>query len=228
MKETIEFFDGDRATNYDNFIQTLFPGYELMIQATISALKLNLVDNANLLIGGCGTGNEMSYILDEMPLWNCVGVDPSPEMISQAKLKLESFENYELHLSTVSQLNTSINYDAATLLLVLHFIPDDGGKLELLKDLNNRLIPGAPLIICDIFGNKPSLSMRLKVLFKWIEQHLTPETLAKVKDRILNNIYHISETRLTELLIEAGFSQPIRFFQSSIYGVWGASKLRLV
>ncbi len=44
-------------------------------------------------------------------------------------------------------------------------------------------------------------------------------------NRIANELFTISEIRLSELLQDAGFEAPIRFYQSSIYVGWLTKKI---
>ncbi len=53
-----------------------------------------------------------------------------------------------LHRGTISELDET-NFDAATALLEMHFLPDDGEKLDFLKAIHNRLKRGAKLILAD-------------------------------------------------------------------------------
>ena len=57
-----------------------------------------------------------------------------------------------LYPSMVAELPKFEPFDVATLLLVLHFLEDDGSKLGLLRDIAEHLKPGAPLVLGDLFG----------------------------------------------------------------------------
>ncbi len=51
-------------------------------------------------------------------------------------------------------------------MLVMHFVPDDGFKLWLLKNIAQRLKPGAELILADLYGD-PSLPYFAKFRLAW-------------------------------------------------------------
>lgn len=215
----IEIFEKERAAGYNQFVETWIPNYNYFLDRLPKLLSETT--NRDLLVVGCGTGNEIErFTRHPSQQWTITGIDPSPEMVSQAREKLKGLGNITFIEGLVSDLDTKKKYGAATLLLVLHFLKDDGGKLGLLKDISDRLQPGAPFVMLDITGNKQQIKDNLNVL-----KHLLPDGLDEVQvnqrvERIERELLHVSEERLSALCIEAGFDAPLRFFQSSIYMGW--------
>lgn len=214
----IEIFEGDRAAQYDNFVDTWIPNYRFFMSMVPKLLKH--VKDKNLLVAGCGTGNEILAFGDELPKWHITGVDPSIEMLQQAKKNLNCFPNIQLINSSVDELPKGTNFGAATLLLVLHFLEDDGNKLTLLKEISNRIKSDAPFILLDITGDKKQLKENLGILRKLILGAVDKEQIDMRINRIFNELHSISEKRLSDLLIRAGFKKPTRFYQSTIYMGW--------
>lgn len=155
-------FSGDRASGYDDFVLTYIPFYR-NIMACLPALISQHVcsEKEPILVAGCGTGSELLELSSSWPSWELEGIDPSPEMVEQARKKLNGYANVRLINGYVSDLPAEAHYRAATLLLVLHFIPDDGAKLRLLRNLAARMLPGAPLVLTDIFGTTSELAFNL-------------------------------------------------------------------
>jgi tRNA (cmo5U34)-methyltransferase len=104
--------------------------------------------------------------------------------------------------------------------LVLHFLDDNGNKLSLLKGIAERLVSGATFVMLDITGNKNQIQQNLKVLRLLLPSGLDKEQINTRLNRIENELFPVSEERLSELCEEAGFEPPLRFFQSSIYMGW--------
>ncbi len=121
-------------------------------------------------------------------------------------------------------LSVENKYSVAMLLLVLHFFEDNGDKLNLLKTIADRLVSGATLIMLDITGSKTQLKQNLEILKFLLPRHLSEEQISSRLKRIENELYSVSEERLSALCQEAGFEQPLRFFQSSIYMGWMVRK----
>lgn len=141
-------FDSEGAQIYEHRIPMVVPGYEALHSMAYSLLQLDLEEQARLLIVGAGTGMEIVHLGEDNPGWRFTGVDPSADMVAVARRRvMESglSGRVELHASFAQELPASESYDAATLILVMHFIPDDGEKLELLRSISARLAPGAPL-----------------------------------------------------------------------------------
>ena len=217
----IEIFENERALNYDQFIYAAVTNYQYVLNLIPAILAEWQISNDNsLLVAGCGTGNEILSLKEAKYPGHITGVDPSPEMISQAKEKLKSYADLTLEQATVGQLNAENKFGAATLLLVLHFIPDNGDKLSLLKEIAARLNPNAPFLILDIFGTKAEMQARLKVFKHTLPKEFKKEEVDEWLIHIEQKINYIPETRLIELLSEAGFEMPTRFHQATIYGGW--------
>ena len=107
----------------------------------------------DLLVAGCGTRSEIEALKRSGFSGRITGIDPSPDMITLAKEKLKTIEGVTITQGIVSDLPTDQRFDAATLILVLHFLEDQGAKKALLKSISERLKPRAPLILVDIFGD---------------------------------------------------------------------------
>ncbi|HXI00366.1 MAG TPA: class I SAM-dependent methyltransferase [Sphingobacteriaceae bacterium] len=228
MKE-VEIFEGERAATYDKAIRIWCPDYDF-IQELIPAILFQQLDRFNdktILIAGCGTGIEIEALLKAGPSWKITGVDPSVEMTNIAidKLKkLHSTTKYQIVTGAVADLPLTKN-DAATLILVLQFLSDDGAKLNLLQQIADRMHPGAPLVLVDIFGQNDSFSYNLSLLESFlITKGVNIEEVQGGINHIRQNICYIPEERLFELLKLAGFVNTQRFMQSMIFGGWVTEK----
>lgn len=218
----VEIFENDRAMGYNQFVETWIPNYDYFLDRLPKLLRDT--NKKDLLVVGCGTGNEIERFIKTPENWTITGIDPSPEMIKQANDKFKNLNNVTLITGLVSDLGIEKKYSKATLLLVLHFLDDNGNKLNLLKDIADRLESGATFVILDITGDKKQIQKNLKVLRLLLPDGLEEEQVNNRLIRIENELFAVSEERLAELLQEAGFEEPLRFFQSSIYMGWLTKK----
>ena len=218
----VEIFDNERATGYNQFVETWIPNYHYFLDRLPKLLSET--SSKDLLVVGCGTGNEIERFVKVPEHWTITGIDPSPEMIKQANEKLQNYHNVTLIDGLVSDLDFEKKYGVATLLLVLHFLDDNGNKLNLLKDIADRLVAGATFVMLDITGNRNQIQQNLKVLKLLLPDGLDKEQINNRLNRIENELFAVSEERLSQLLQEAGFEPPLRFFQSSIYMGWLTKK----
>ena len=224
---TIEF-DRERANQYDLDIRKAIPGYESLHAMAQSLLQTSLNESANLLVVGSGTGMELINYMEQNPNWILTGVDPSAEMMEIAKSELESRglqDRISLHTGYVDSLPKEL-MDAATLLLVMHFLPDDGSKLELLKNIAQRLKPGAKLVLADLYGDKskPYFSQFTQawqaLYFSQLDDDIKAKAEANFATSIDNSIYFVPETRIIELLQQAGFKRVNKFYNAFLFGGW--------
>ncbi|PSR54384.1 hypothetical protein AHMF7605_13115 [Adhaeribacter arboris] len=224
-----EVFAGERASTYDTGIKLWCPDYDFT-QALIPSLLgsyLSYTNESSILVAGCGTGTEMKNIVQYAPKWQVMGVDPSLEMVALAEKKLAILPpgSYQLITGTTDQLPNSTLYDAATLLLVLQFLSDDGAKLALLQSLALRLKKDAPLIIFDIFDLAGSFRQQVSLLKAYLlQQGVAPTTVEQGTSHIIHDINYITEDRLQELLYEGGFGKALKFKQTFIFGGWITQK----
>jgi len=218
----LEIFENERATGYNQFVETWIPNYNFFLDRLPKLVSET--NQKNLLVIGCGTGNEIERFVQASEQWKITGIDPSPEMIKQASEKLHTYDNVTLIEGLVADLDIETKYGVATLLLVLHFLDDNGNKLNLLKDIAERLVSGATFVLLDITGDENQIEQNLKVLKLFLPDGLDEEQINNRLNRIKNELFPVSEERLSELCTEAGFEPPLRFFQSTIYMGWLTKK----
>jgi tRNA (cmo5U34)-methyltransferase len=187
-------------------------------------------DPSDLLIVGAGTGAEILELGKTNPGWRFLGVDPAQPMLDLAKEKIEAAgltDRVSLVNGFVGNLPISKLYDGATSAMIMHFVSDDGGKLEFLRAIASHLKSGAPFVLMDAYGDL-SLPESKPLLDAWKhQQNLAGVKWEQVEDGMkerMKTIHLVSSSRMEQLLIEAGFYRIQRFFQVFILGGWIAFK----
>ena len=229
MSEDKIEFDRNRAKGYDLDIRKAIPGYEALHGMAHSLLQTSINKSARMLVVGSGTGMELINYSQQNPQWSSTGVEPSAEMMAIAKEKLSDrglLNRVALHTGYINTLPQAEPIDAVTLLLVMHFLPDDGSKLELLRNIARRLRKGARLILADLYGDR-SLPYFAKLIKGWqsfyfsqLDAESRVKAEASFSTSIDNSIYFVTETRIVELLQSAGFSQITKFYNAFLFGGW--------
>ncbi len=233
MSEQTIDFDANPpvATNeYDEMARIALPGYEVMHTMVLSFLRFHLPETANLLIVGAGTGMELIRFSKSNSQWHMLGVDPSSNMLLLAQQKIQQHDlskQVKLFQGYTHDLPATPVYDAATCILVMHFLPDDGSKLALLQSISQRLKSSAAFILVDIFGEKGTREFEqmvsvLKVF--WSEMGMKPERIAQVLETVNKGVYPIPEAKVLELLQQSGFGNIMRFYTGLWVGGWVAVK----
>ena len=218
------------AADYDRRIRSTWPFYEAIHPAINAMLRGLLPADSELLIVGAGTGAEILELGKANSGWHFIGVDPAQPMLDLAKEKIQAAgltDRVAFFNGYVDDLPTDRLYDGATAAMVLHFIADDGGKLNLLCGVAERLKSGAPLVLMDANGDLSAPGTEL-LLEAWKHQ----QNLAGVKWEVVESgmnervkaIHFVSPARIEQLLTEAGFQRIHRFFQNFMLGGWIAFK----
>ena len=113
-------------------------------------------------------------------------------------------------------------YDAATLIGVLHHLPGDVAKQQILRAIQRRLKPGAPLVVA---GNQYAYASQPLLLAawgqRWRQQGASADEVKAKLGKILQGADppH-SEAAVQTLMHEAGFGDATRFFSSLFWSAW--------
>ena len=98
---------------------------------------------------GCGTGAVTAALAPFVA--KVVAVDRSGEMLQAARQRLREFDNVEIRPGELEALPLPDHaLDAATLLLVLHHVPDPAAALA---EAARVLAPAGRLLICDMLAH---------------------------------------------------------------------------
>ncbi|MEM1096136.1 MAG: class I SAM-dependent methyltransferase [Bacteroidota bacterium] len=219
----VDHFDRTAET-YDERIPNGIPGYATMHDVAEMLLAADVGRSGHVLIVGAGTGYETRRYAHRHGGWRLTAIEPSAEM---SAIALEHAEHVPgriaWHTGTLDTLPLGTLHDGAVLLLVLHFLPDDGTKLNLLRDIAQRLKPGAPLLIADLFDTHADDWKRWAA---YLRMNGAPDEAIARGMRLSQSLLHrITENRLAVLLHEAGFSTPERFYHALHVGGWVCHRL---
>jgi tRNA (cmo5U34)-methyltransferase len=144
------------ATGYDERIRKTFPFYAPIHTAINAVFRVYLRPKSEILIVRAGTGAEILELGKTNPGWRFLGVDPAKPMLDLAKEKIEAAglsDRVSLFNGFVGDLPIGKLCDGATAAMIMHFVPDDGGKIELLRAIAAHLKSGAPFVLMDANGD---------------------------------------------------------------------------
>ncbi|MBK5529170.1 class I SAM-dependent methyltransferase [Pseudomonas sp. TH06] len=221
-------FDASRANEYARQSRIALAGYDAChdLAACMLAASLGHSPSANVLVVGAGgTAQEIIAMASLEPDWHFMAVDPSAPMLDAATQQLQAHalqHRTELHLGLVDDLPADQLFDAATLIGVLHHLNGDEPKLAILRSIQARLKPGAPMIVA---GNHYAYASQPLLLAawgqRWRQQGASAEEVSAKLGKILQGADppH-SEAAVQALLREAGFGEATRFFSSLFWGAW--------
>ncbi len=230
--ESAQKFDPARAGEYEKQSRIALAGYDACheLAACMLAAALGTGKTARVLVAGAGGGAKEIVTAGALePRWRFMAVDPSRPMMDLAVARLKEsglLDRTEVVLGTVDDLPLDNQFDAGTLIGVLHHLAGDEAKRAILRSLALRLKPGAPLILA---GNHYTYASQPLLMAAWGErwrmQGATPDEVNAKLGKILQGADppH-SEEAVKALLAEGGFDAPVRFFSSLFWGAWLARR----
>ncbi len=227
--DATEHFGDKHASIYDAKIREVIRGYSEMHDLSYYLLKDTLEPNASILVSGVGTGHEAIIYATGQKGWQIVGVDPTSEMVQSSKNKIEQFEignRVKIIKGKVENIEDS-NFDAATSILVMQFLKDNGDKEQYLQEISKRLKKGSKIILIDLEGDKNSQNFNL-LLSAWkchqFNTRKDKEQTIKDFEHVDSDLQFIPEERITELLQLSGFKKICKFYKSYLLGGYMAEK----
>lgn len=175
--------------------------------------------HGQVLALGAGGGLELKALADDHPGWTFTGVDPSADMLRAAEQIVGSHAaRVRLHEGYIDAAPAG-PFDGAICLLTLHFVPRDQ-RLETLREIHRRLVPGAPFVVAHISfpQTEPERSM-------WIARHVafggaTATNAESARQAIATRLSILSPEEDEALLREARFSNVSLFYAGLSFRGW--------
>ncbi len=222
-------FDAEYGAQYDTLIRQVVPGYD-DLHLSVLAVFSTLPEAAEVLVVGIGSGAELVTLGRGGRGWRITGVEPSEQMIAIATERVRRAAvngRVRIHHGYVDGLPPEPAFDAATLVCVLHFLPDDGAKLGLLRAIAERLRPGATFVLVDGYG-APGTDEFARMWNGWMAliplKGLAGADLDDYRRQVEEGVHFIPGERVAELLGQAGFTAVRQFYRGFVFGGWVATR----
>lgn len=221
-------FDAARAEVYDNQFAAMQPikdAAHLLIQIQFAGLPAD----ARILMAGAGTGAEARYLAARFPGWHFTLIDPSAPMLAVAKRHAEA-EGFAERCTFIADYVAGAPldaHDAATSLLVSHFLTETETRQSFFEDIAARLKPGGLLFNLDLCADRQAATFP-EALDLWLgilEQSGVPEEMRANWVSSFGRVFGVHGPSRLEALIEAaGFTPPAPVFQAAMMRGWTAAK----
>lgn len=227
MKDPKAFnFDGDYGDEYKDLASRVIPGYDELFIATLALLQERLDPNSRLLIVGCGTGQEIEVFSPAVTHWKFDCVDPSEAMIESSRQvadRLGVSSRVRFHNTYTHKLELSYQFDAATVINVLHFQLDDGSKDRLMQSVAERVKPKGTVILFDLHGDQSESYFTL-FYCAWKRymdlRGYTGEKKQRLLHRLKAGIAYVGQERILEICQNAGLSLIRSYWGGLLYNAW--------
>lgn len=229
MSSIKPFFDAAHAEIYDRHfdaLRAIKDSLHLLLRVALGGLPAD----ARVLVAGAGTGAEVRFLAPLAPGWRFTLVDTSDAMLAVARRHAETegfVERCTFHHGPVSSLSLD-PHDAATSVLVSHFLTDAGERQAFFADISARLKGGGPLFSADLSveSGSPQLGPLIDLWLGLMQSTLSPPTDGGASYRAsFGRDFAAQGTSEVEAMIaNAGFEAPIGCFQFALIRAWVTRK----
>ena len=209
------------AASYASRAACQVPGLHDMHRMAAILLAEHVPAEGRVLVLGAGGGMELATFAAMQPRWRFDGVDPSSEMLDQARLTLGAkADRVTLHHGYIDSAPPG-PFDGATCLLTLHFLPPPE-RLQTLQALAQRLSPGAPLVVAHHSApSGPARDLWLRrnadlMIAGGVPAAQALAGIATMKERLPM----LSPAEDEALLAEAGFADIQLFYAGFTFKGW--------
>ena len=218
-------FDQKTASAYDNRWAKLAPirdSLDLLIRAILSELPAD----ARILCVGVGTGSELINLAQAFPLWRFTAVEPAIAMLDVCRQRVEDCgitARCTFHEGYLDSLPESDFFEAATCLVVSHFIMEKEERRNFFNQIALRLRPQGYLISSDIAYDM-STSDYQSLLEVWLRvmksAELPEDDIEKMRAAYGRDVAVLPPQEVASIIASAGFDTPVLFFQNLLIHAW--------
>lgn len=224
-RESPTAFDQGRASSYDKQISKMAPMRDAL-QFLIRMVLSELPAKAQVLCVGVGTGSELIDLALEFPQWRFTAVDPAAPMLKICSQRAEESgiaSRCTFHEGYLDSLPESEPFDAATCLLVSHFLTQPGERRNLFCQIATRLGPGGYLVSADLASDMSTSAF--KSLFEvWMQtmkfSGIPAKELEKRRASCGRNVAVIPPQEVESIITSSGFETPVLFLQTLLIHAW--------
>lgn len=204
-------------------MQAKAPGGDALYASMTAIFEASLAEHSHILIVGAGGGAEIEALGASAWEFDLTGVDPSASMIGIAQPYADGIQpagRARLINGMVDDLPASDRFQAATSIMVMHFLPDDGAKAAYLAAIRSRLVSGAPYIHADVSVDVAGgAELLVPVIRRYTERAGLPDFGSQFADSG-SGVYPLVEARQLALFKASGFRLIAPVFRGLWYAGW--------
>ncbi len=217
------------AEAYDRNLEPILAVKDMLHQLLRCQFS-GLPDGARILVAGAGTGAEARFLAPIFPRWQFTLVDPAAAMLAVARRHAlaEGFaDRCEFHVGLVASLAAD-SFDAATSVLVSHFLTDVDDRQAYFAEIARRLKSGGRLFNADLCADLEDPSFA-SVMDLWLTLAALPDD-RKLSFRAVfgKQVAAHGPAEVEAIIARAGFSAPAQCFQAALIRGWVADRHAVV
>lgn len=216
------FSDPQAVARYAENPPRMVPGFADMQRMAMLLLAERAPSDAEVLVLGAGGGLELKVFTEGQSGWSFVGVDPAAAMLDLARITLgDHASRVRFHEGLIESAPEG-PFDGATCILTLHFLARQE-RLRTLKEVRDRLRPGAPFVVAHYSIPESELDFWLSRSAAFsITSGIDPARANAARAGIAERLPILSPEDDEQLLREAGFGRVSLFYAGFAFRGWVA------
>ena len=193
------------------------------------SMRLVLSDlpaEARILCVGVGAGAELFYLAGEFPRFSFTVVEPAAEMLDACRSRAEDSgigSRCDFHQGGVDTLPASDPYDAATAILVSHYLGDRDARREFFRSIAARVRPHGLLVNADLAANRDDPGYA-SLIDAWqsmlVFSGMSEADAEKQARRFDEKQIALPLAEIEAIITSSGFGEPSLFFQTLLIHAW--------
>ncbi len=218
--DTPNIFDKNNAKSYDQQRAILKPIKDAL-HLCMRMIFLELPEDAEILCVGAGTGAELIYLAEAFPKWKFTVVEPASKMMTLCYKETENHgivSRCTFHEGYLETLSNNSQFDAATSILVSHFIVDNDKRAQYFSNIEKIIKPGGYLINADLSADMQSFNYN-ELLNVWVNMHNYAGMPANIES-FGHNVAVLSTEKIESIIIAGGFVSPVLFYKTLFIQAW--------
>jgi tRNA (cmo5U34)-methyltransferase len=220
-------FNQQAASAYDSQWARLAP-FRDALHLLATAVLAGLPADARILCVGAGTGAEILSLAEKFPGWRFTAVEPSAPMLDVFRRKAQEqgiASRCTFHEGYLDSLPQGEPFDAATSLLVSHFILQQDARAAFFRGIRQRLRSNGVLINSDLTSDvdAPHYGALLEVWMRTMAgADLSEEKLEQMRTAYRRDVAILPPESVAGIIASAGFAAPVQFYQCGLIHGWFA------
>lgn len=210
----------DAASTYDAKRAAMAPMKDAL-HLVIGCALSELPEDSNILCVGAGTGAELLALGEAFPHWRFTAVDPAEGMLEVCRERVEAAgmaSRCRLHQGTLDSLPGTEPFDAATCVLVSHYLGERERRIDLFRTIASRVRAGGSLVNADLAAD-PSATGYEDMLEIW-HRSMERAGMPSRRESLGRGGTLLAPSELESILVEAGWISPIPVFQWLLIRAW--------
>ncbi|MEH6694648.1 MAG: class I SAM-dependent methyltransferase [Hyphomonas sp.] len=222
-------FDKARAAQYDSQFARA-NAFRDVIHLVTDLAFASLPNDARILVVGAGTGSEIIALAARHSSWHFTAVDPAGAMLEVFREKATAagiLDRCTIHVGYIETLADLPLHDAATSLLVSHFLQTDASRGAFFAEIAARLKPGGLLVNADLAADMTEkISARLYATWEQMLRETGADAAGLDNYRAgFGKDFAVHTPAAVEALIENnGFERPSPVLQTLLMRTWLTAK----